>query len=401
VSSLRWRISLAFAAVVAGVAALIGLLVYQQTASDRIGRARELQAQRVRVAAFEYASVHELSFGATLNDPSAPHALAAAVGRDAVATYVDTGGRHPVVWAGAPANGGAIFVRASLAEDIRALGALRRSLITIGAIAALAGALVGLVLADRLSRRLRLAAAAAGRIGAGDLDARIAIEGKDEVGVLAAAVDGMAESLKRRVEQEQRFAADVAHELRTPLAGLTSAAGLLESGGAADLVRDSAGRLRTLVEDLLEIARLDSGTERADLRWIDLERFTRDVAAPYGASVEAAVDARVLTDPRRLERVMVNLLENARRHGAPPITVRSRADRIEVLDRGPGFSPELLASATERFKTGAVARGGGTGLGLAIASGQAQVISARLELANRDDGGAVVAIVFPTVAEPE
>jgi signal transduction histidine kinase len=161
--------------------------------------------------------------------------------------------------------------------------------------------------------------------------------------------------------------------------------------------------LRALVEDLLEIARLDSGTERADLRWVDLERFTRDVAAPYGASVEAAAGARVFTDPRRLERVMVNLLENARRHGAPPITVRSRSDRIEVLDRGPGFSPELLASATERFKTGAAARGGGTGLGLAIASGQAQVISARLELANRDDGGASVAIVFtpPPVPEPE
>jgi signal transduction histidine kinase len=394
--------------VVAGVAALIGVLVYQQTASDRIDRARELQAQRVRVAAALFASVHQLSFGATLNDPRAPRALAAAVRGDAVATYVHTDGQNPVVWAGAPANGGSIFVRASLAEDMRALGALRRALVSVGAIAALAGALVGLLLADRLSRRLRLAAAAAGRIGAGDLDARIAIEGKDEVGVLAAAVDGMAESLKRRIEQEQRFAADVAHELRTPLAGLVSATGLLGSGSAADLVRDSAGRLRALVEDLLEIARLDSGTERADLRWVDLERFTRDVAAPYGASVEAGPGARVLTDPRRLERVLVNLLENAHRHGAPPITVRIQADRVEVLDRGPGFSPELLASATDRFKTGAAARDLGTGLGLAIASGQAQVISVRLELANRDIGGAAVAIVFTSglltpdslVAEP-
>jgi signal transduction histidine kinase len=380
--------------VVAGVAALIGVLVYQQTASDRIDRARELQDQRVRVAAAMYSSAHQLSFGATLNDPSAPRALAAAVRGDAVATYVDADGRNPVVWAGAPANGGPIFVRASLAEDIRALGALRRALVSVGAIAALAGALVGLLLADRLSRRLRLAAAAAGRIGAGDLDARIAIEGRDEVSVLAAAVDGMAESLKRRLEQEQRFAADVAHELRTPLAGLVSATGLLGSGSAADLVRDSAGRLRALVEDLLEIARLDTGTEHADLRWVDLDRFTRDVAAPYGASVEVKRGARVLTDPRRLERVVVNLLENARRHGAPPITVQTRADRIEVLDRGPGFSPELLASATDRFKTGAAARDIGMGLGLAIASGQARVISARLELANRDSGGAVVAIVF-------
>jgi signal transduction histidine kinase len=222
----------------------------------------------------------------------------------------------------------------------------------------------------------------------------VAIAGRDEVAVVAAAIDGMAESLKQRIEHEQRFAADVAHELRTPLAGLVSAAGLLEDGGTAELVRRSAERLRTLVEDLLEIARLESGRERPDLRWVELGRFGREVAGPYDARVEDREAVGVMTDPRRLERVIVNLLENARRHGAPPITLRCRPDGLEVLDRGPGFSAEMVDSATERFTTGSEARHGGAGLGLAIASGQAQVISARLELRNRRGGGAAVAVVF-------
>ena len=68
-----------------------------------------------------------------------------------------------------------------------------------------------------------------------------------------------------------------------------------------------------------------------------------------------------------------------------------------MLDRGPGFAPEVLAHATERFTTGKAARGGGTGLGLAIASGHVRVMSARLELANREGGGAVASVVFPSV----
>ncbi|MYR61331.1 two-component sensor histidine kinase, partial [Streptomyces sp. SID625] len=93
------------------------------------------------------------------------------------------------------------------------------------------------------------------RISAGDLDARTAAGGSgrggrgDEVTEIAATVDAMADSLRDRLETEQRFTADVAHELRTPLMGLVTASGLLPEGEATDLVRDRVGVLRTLVEE--------------------------------------------------------------------------------------------------------------------------------------------------------
>ncbi|MEJ8640326.1 histidine kinase dimerization/phospho-acceptor domain-containing protein [Streptomyces sp. MS1.HAVA.3] len=126
---------------------------------------------------------------------------------------------------------------------------------------------LGALIAGRISRRLREAAATAQRIADGELDARIGGEVRPggEFAELSSAVDSMAAALQTRLHGEQRFTADVAHELQTPLMGLATSAELLSEELAADCVRDRVRVLGALVEDLLEVSRLDAGVERADL----------------------------------------------------------------------------------------------------------------------------------------
>jgi signal transduction histidine kinase len=312
-----------------------------------------------------------------------------------VASYSGSWNGTPVVWAGRRTADGEteLYVRDSYAAQRQELASLRRTLIEVTVAATLAAALVGMLLAGRLSLRLRRAAAIAERVAAGDLDARIRAGGRDEVTRLGDAIDGMAEAMQQRIELERRFVADVAHDLRTPLTGLTTAASLLEPGEVGDAVRERVERMNRLVEDLMEIARLDSGTATADLRRVELGGFVTELAGRRPDVTVSTNGACVsLVDPRRLERVLDNVLDNAVRHGAGPVDVTVSHDRIEVADHGPGFSPELLEHAAERFTTGDPARGGGIGLGLAIASGQCHVLGGELRLANRPDGGAVVTI---------
>jgi signal transduction histidine kinase len=202
--------------------------------------------------------------------------------------------------------------------------------------------------------------------------------------------------MQQRIEREQRFVADVAHDLRTPLTGLKTAASLLDRNQVGDAVRERVDRLLRLVEDLLEIARIDSGTATADLRWVDLGGFVASVIGDVpGAIVRTNGASESLTDPRRLERVIQNVLDNAARHGAPPFEVSVSPGRIVMRDHGPGFDEALLERAAERFTTGDPARGHGFGLGLAIAAGQCHVLGAELELANDPSRGAVVTIALP------
>ncbi|MDX6546054.1 MAG: hypothetical protein QOG02_1828, partial [Gaiellales bacterium] len=222
--------------------------------------------------------------------------------------------------------------------------------------------------------------------------------GGDEVAALGAAVDRMAEALSQRIEREQRFVADVAHDLRTPLTGLVAAASLLEGDQVGTAIKERVGHLSHLVEDLLEIARLENGSATPDLRWVDVEALARDVAARHaGVEVSADEPSRALVDPRRLERVLENVIANAQRHGAPPITISVAASRVTVRDHGPGFAADMLERATERFAAGDPARGEGIGLGLAIAAAQARVLGGELVLANAEQGGAVVTIELPVL----
>jgi two-component system sensor histidine kinase MtrB len=377
------------------MAVIFGVLVYERTAADRAAHARALESQRARIAASLFASTGRLAFGASVNDPSAPAALRRAVSDGQVASFLRT--THPaMVWAGAPVKGGVggIFVNTSFAGEEQALAALRALLLEIGLLLTVVIAAGGSLFAWRLSARLRGAARVAGRIGEQDPGARIGMRGRDEVAALARAVDRTADSLQQRIERERRFAADVAHELRTPVAGLLAASGLLDDGEAAGMVRDRARRLARLVEDLLEISRLEAGVESSQRRAVDLAVLARSVCAEHPVRI-AGPGGQAVSDPRRLARIISNLVENACRHGRPPVVVEIADCSVRVSDSGPGFSEEMLAHGTERFASASSARSAGTGLGLAIAAAQARVIGAKLCLANDVDGGAVVTVSLP------
>lgn len=157
-------------------------------------------------------------------------------------------------------------------------------------------------------------------------------------------------------------------------------------------------RLRGLVEDVLEVARLDADAATVECEPRQMSAMARRAVNGLDAvEVRVVQDAVVTTDPRRVERIVTNLAANALSHGAPPVLVEVAGTEIRVRDDGPGFPPELLAvlrtSGPQRFFTGSAAYG--TGLGLTIAVGQARLIRAWLSFRNRPEGGAEVVLRLP------
>lgn len=256
------------------------------------------------------------------------------------------------------------------------------------ALGAAIAAVLGWVVGTWLSRRLRAGAAAATAIAAGDTDRGAAQPGRDEVALLTAALDRMAQALQRRLQIERHSTADVAHELRSPVTGLVSAAELLPHDQVSDLVRRQVDRLRRLVEDLLEISRLDAPDVAIDRQDVDLGAAVTGCLEPYADEVELDVrrGGHVRGEQRRIERVVTNLVRNALTYGAAPVRVRVEGAGIDVTDAGPGYPEELLAKGPRRFAT--FTRGKGSGLGLTIAGKHAQAMGGTVELDNLPQGGA-------------
>ncbi|MCX5382625.1 HAMP domain-containing sensor histidine kinase [Streptomyces sp. NBC_00083] len=442
--SLRWKIAALLAAGCALVAVTIGLLIHQSRSAQIASTARESALAQLMHVRQVYELTGQVDRGdarAALNDPELPDPLLTSALAGKRSTYLDLTGPHPQVWAARPVGDRVLSVRRPLDAAVGELGQLDGELVAWGAVVVGLAALGGAGLASRLSRRLRTAAATARRISGGELDARIGRPApggrQDEVAELACAVDTMAASLQERLVAEQRFTADVAHELRTPLTGLHTAAELLPPSRPTDLVRNRVSALRTLTEDLLEVARLDANAEEPHLQALPLDRTVTAILQRCGASTELTrrdreggaapssaatlsstgdplscatpvsgaagttpagatpVGAGVLvqTDARRLERIVANLVANARRHGAGPVEVTVDGASVSVRDHGPGFPEHLLKNGPQRFVTGARERGQGTGLGLTIALGQAHVIGADVTLRNAPDGCGALAVV--------
>ncbi|MFF8785915.1 ATP-binding protein [Streptomyces sp. NPDC015125] len=397
--SLRWKIAALVAASACAVAVSIGALVHQATYARYFDQAREAAQQRLNVAVSVYSQTGKPMAGAHLDSRQVPHGLRELARRGRQGTDSGDGPNGPGMWAARQVGGRVLSVHIGMSGDMRNLAALDTSMALAGLLVVAVVVPVGALSANRLGRRLRYAAATARRIASGDLDARIhaARRSEDEIAEISAAVDSMAASLQQRLCSEQRFTADVAHELRTPLTGLVTSAELLPPGQAAGYVRDRVQVLRTLVEDLLEISRLDAGAERADLVSCPLGELVEECVRRAGLAAEVLVvgDARVETDPRRLDRIVANLVVNAHRHGRPPVTVTVDGAVVTVRDHGPGFPEALLTDGPQRFRTGARERGRGHGLGLTIALGQAHVIDAVLTFSNVPDGGAAAALRLP------
>jgi signal transduction histidine kinase len=278
------------------------------------------------------------------------------------------------------------------------LAVLRNILLAGGALLVLLAALAGAIFARQALRPVARASDAANSLAEGLLETRLPVEGKDEFGAWAQAFNEMAGALEAKIAalsaaqaRERRFTADVAHELRTPLTGLVGEASLLaehvegmpaESRRPAELLIADVGRLRKLVEELMEISRLDAGAESVHEENVDLAALTGAVLRSRGWEQLVRLDggkAVVTSDPRRLERILANLVGNALEHGGDGVEVRIGNGFVEVTDHGPGIAPEHLPHVFERFYKADPSRSGrGSGLGLAIAQENARLLGGEI-----------------------
>ncbi|WP_335936383.1 sensor histidine kinase [Streptomyces sp. PTD5-9] len=402
--SFRWKVAAAVAAAACAMALGIGILVHRSTETRSLSLGRATAVRDLKEAEAEFRIEHAPSQGGSyLIGDEAPDELLKRLGSGpGPVTWYDTTkpAQGAAMWAATRTDGTVIAVRTDMLIDQLSRQALDRHM-RYAAVATLAVVVPLTLLAAELPlRRLRRVTDTARRIRHGDLDARTDDPARDEIGEISSAVDHMADALRDRLHSEQRFTADVAHELRTPIAGLVTSASLLPESEPTDLVRDRVRVLRALVDDLLEISRLDTGTERADTQPVPLGELAEESVRRTGLEARLTVTGRPVagTDPRRLDRIITNLIVNAHRHGEPPVEVVVAGATIVVRDHGPGFPRDLLDQGPRRFRTGSAERGHGHGLGLTIAMGQAQVIGARLTLANASPHGAVATLDLKHVA---
>lgn len=386
---LRTKIGVAITATAAVVSVLIGLVVHHRTALNQLETARESLDQRVVSAAEDHAAGFDRP-RVILNPHRLPEPLRRAVDRGRRATYLDRSGPEPTLWAATRVGDDVVVLKHPYTRQIRNLEELDEVLWLAGGIGTALAGVVGVALATVAGRRLNASARTAERIADGDLTARLRPRGgKDELARLIHAVNTMADALAARLQAEREVTANIAHELRTPVAGLVAAAELLPPGRPAELVRERSHRVRTLMEDVLEVARLDADAEHAETDVRALGELTRRAvrAVASGEKVEVRVvrDRLVETDARRVERILANLVTNAFRHGSGQVVAEVDDGVIRICDRGPGFPEQLLSHGPQRFRTGSRA---GLGLGLTIAVGQARVLGARLSFTNPPGGGA-------------
>lgn len=402
---IRGRIAIAISFVTALAVVVLGVAVHHISGLERDRQARANQDGLLSSALQVYQRDGTLALGAQLNDAALPFPLSQAVAKGQSGTYL-SGGDDPRVWAATPVGDDKVLsISASFPAADPLQTALDRALVVAGAATVALMAVVAWFVAQSLSRRLRLSAAAARRIAAGEPQGADALqtEGRDEVAELGRSVHHMATSLAAKVATERQFTADVAHELRTPVAGLVASAELLPHPRAVEMVRERAQTMRALVEDLLEVSRLDAGVESAHFDEVELPSLVHGIVKRArgqrgvdDVAVEVVGEGRIVaTDARRVERILVNILANAAKHGRPPIEITVEGTRIVVRDHGDGFPPGLVDQGPRRFRTAAPERGTGHGLGLTIAVGQAAVLGARLEFGEAEGGGATAVLDLP------
>jgi signal transduction histidine kinase len=240
----------------------------------------------------------------------------------------------------------------------------------------------------------------------------------DEVARLGQTLNDMLSRLERAFARERTFVSDASHELRTPLAilkgelelAMTHAVTVDAFREAVASAAEETDRVVQLAEDLLVIARSDQGrlpVSAVDVPALELLQSTAQRfngrSLEHHASLVVNVDdgLTLLADPLRLEQAIGNLVDNALRHGRGTVSLSAvrgsdDMDVISVTDDGPGFPPEFLEVAFERFTRGDVARGrGGTGLGLAIVRAIVEAHGGSVTARNREEGGAQLRIVIP------
>ena len=381
-------------------------------------------------------------FGSTDVDPaSVPESLAKVVSSDSrqADTYTVihyTGGRPSVTGlaVGAPltAKGGGryeLYYLFPLTQEQETLDLVRRLLAVAGAaLVLLLGAIAWLV-TRQVVTPVRLAARTAEQFSAGRLEERMAVDGEDDLAALATSFNQMAGSLQKQIRQledlsrvQRRFVADVSHELRTPLTTVRMAADVLHeardgfdpaTARSAELLQTQLDRFEELLTELLEISRFDAGAAVLDVEPVDLRDVVRRVCEgtePLAERKDVEVRTKmppdrclVYADPRRLERILRNLVVNAIEHAeARPVDIEIACDEhavaVGVRDHGVGLRPGEASLVFNRFWRADPARArttGGTGLGLAIALEDARLHGGWLQAWGQPGDGAHFRLTLP------
>ncbi|WP_103384211.1 sensor histidine kinase [Pseudonocardia dioxanivorans] len=322
-------------------------------------------------------------------------------------------GGIPVLAVALPLRDGLYLELAPLTELDATLRFLSWVLVVGVGVSGLLGLALGGWASTRALRPLTDLRDAAARMAAGDLDARLPEQDDADLAPLAVTFNRTAEDLQRRVRRDVRFAGDVSHELRSPLTTLVNAVAVLRrrrddlplpARQAVDLLDADVHRFQKMVTELLEISR----DEQIDPRDLEVCDVVDVVAHALATRPDVVLDVRgsppqVPVDRRRLDRVVMNLLENAEQHAGGAVRVgvapSSVGVRIEVDDAGPGIPVELRDEVFERFSRGANAGrredSGGTGLGLALVARHVRAHHGRIHIEDSPDGGARVVVELP------
>ena len=318
-----------------------------------------------------------------------------------------------------PAVDGAYFEVFPLSDLERTLAVLRNSIAVAAIATALAGAAVGRWASRRVLAPVADVSAAAAAVAGGRLDVRLDERGDADLSSMAVSFNRMTDALQARIQRDARFASDVSHELRSPLTTLAAALEVVtarrdempeRAQQGLDLLSGEVGRFGQLVEDLLEISRIDAGVAELALEEVVLAEFVLHALRAGGAGIVPveiegpASGAVVQADKRRLERVVANLVDNAQRYGNGVTRVSVELEGawvcLAVEDAGPGVAVDERGRIFERFARGVAGRraeSDGTGLGLALVDEHVRLHGGRVRVEDRAGGGARFVVELPAV----
>jgi signal transduction histidine kinase len=297
-----------------------------------------------------------------------------------------------------------------LAELEATLSSLRVILIGVAVVSSLSGAMLGYYSARRALAPVPRISGAARAIAAGDFTARLELQADPDLDVLSAAFNEMVDAVGDRIDREQRFTSDVSHELRSPLMTLTASVEVLErrldslphvAQQAVELLSQDLERFQRLVEDLLEISRLEAGAVTLQLSRFKLAEFLENVMAQSKCAhvelnfSEEDANTSITADKRRMAQVLTNLLENARKYGGEvagvSFEVIGEDVQIVVDDGGPGVPVDQRERIFERFRRQGATAGNratatGFGLGLSLVAEHARIHGGKVWVTDRIDG---------------
>jgi heavy metal sensor kinase len=335
---------------------------------------------------------------------------------------------------------GRVIGAVQVAQEVRNIDLLWRAQVGTLALflplAILAAAAGAYALTGRTLSPIRRLTRAASEISHSDLSRRLDVSGDDEIGELAATfnkmlarletsfmeIEGAYAKMARAYDQQQRFTADAAHELRTPLTRLrlATSSALQEAESPEEMKRAlqtadrAANSMTRLVQDLLMLAKADSGQLPLHLESVDLRVVVADALENVcdGRPIDSAFDERPLmisADAEHLQRVITNLTENACRHTPADRSIRVETVRakdyavVSIRDTGEGIAAEHLPRIFDRFYRADAARtrgDGGSGLGLAICKNLVEAHGGRIEIESSPGVGTTVRTIFPLISAP-